>query len=368
MKFTVKSTDLQKKLDNLHKIAKNKTTLHALDYILIDVNDDIVQFTASDLEVTQTSKVTPESVAEVGSVGVLADTFVETIKKLPDCLLTISEQKNVVVVKSKSGTFKIPSMSSEDFPLTIEPKSDYKISIQSSVIAGAINKTSFATAPDAEFEHFPARCGVFADFKTDKTIFVATDTRRLAVHRSESVSPVEQSVLMSKKFANALVSVFGQSETNIDVSFDDLRIKVESPEYCLYGKLIEAQFPNYNMVLNASVSTIFTVSVDDLLKAIGRVMLYCPFSSSVVSMLISEEGIKLNGENIDFSLSAEEDVPCTTKEGGGSFMINGKWLYETLQKVKTPLVEISFGEHPMVYFNPIDTEEDYLFLIAKSMY
>ena len=49
MKFTVKSTDLQKKLDNLHKIAKNKTTLHSLDYLLIDVTDDIIQFTASHL-------------------------------------------------------------------------------------------------------------------------------------------------------------------------------------------------------------------------------------------------------------------------------------------------------------------------------
>lgn len=366
MKFTVKSTDLQKKLDNLHKIAKNKTTLHVLDYILIDVNDDMVQFTASDLEVTQTSKVTPESVAEVGSVGVLADTFVETIKKLPDCLLTISEQNNVIVVKSKSGTFKIPTDDAENFPLKREPQSEYELEVPSSMFAVGINKTSFASAPDSEFEHFPARCGVFVDFKTDKTVIVATDTKRCAAMYLEPYSPIEQSVLLSKRMASNIISVFGQSDTLLKISFDHRDIKVESPEYSLYGKLIEATFPNYNIFFGHSVNSIVTARTEEINKAIDRIMLYCPFNSSVINVKIDNGVIKLNGENIDFSLSAEEEVDCEIREGGGEFLINGKWMQESLQKIKTPTVEISFGNHPAVYFNPIETEENYLFAVSKS--
>ena len=95
-------------------------------------------------------------------------------------------------------------------------------------------------------------------------------------------------------------------------------------------------------------------------------MLYCPFNSSVILLNVTQDSLKLTGENIDFSLSAEEDVICETKQGEGEFKLNGKWLHEILQKVKTTTVEVSFSDkHPVVFFNPVETEEDYLFAISK---
>ena len=258
-------------------------------------------------------------------------------------------------------------MSAEDFPLTRSPKSDCVLQIPSSVLAAGINKTSFASAADTERDYHPERCGVFLDFKADKTVVVATDTRRCAAMYFEPFSAIEQSVLLSKRMASNIISVFGQSESNLNVSFDNSDIKIESPESTLCGKLIEATFPNYNVFFGHSVNSIVTATADELIKAIDRIMLYCPFNSSVINVKIDNDIIKLNGENIDFSLSAEEEVSCSIKQGGGEFLINGRWMQECLQKIKTQTVEVSFGNHPAVYFNPIETEENYLFAVSKSV-
>lgn len=368
MKLSVRSADLQKKLENLHKISKTKTTLSVLNYLLMEVTDSEIQFTASDLEVTLVSKVMPEEVKETGSVCVLADTFAEIIKKLPDCVLTITDNKNAIVIKSKGGTFKIPCVSAEDFPIGREPSEENIFSIPSSVLANGINKTYFAIAPDSEREYRPTLCGVFADFKQDKTTFVATDRNKVAVVFDGQYSSQDQSVILPKKLANTILSVFGQSETNVDVCFDDKNIKLESAEYTVYSKLIEGEYVNYNYTLNQSVNVIVTARTEELLKAIDRVMLFCPNLSSILQMSVQIGQLEISGEDVDFNLSAEENVVCENRQGSGIFKCNGRFLYETLQKIKTEFVEISFSDqHPIVYFNPVNTEENYLFAILKCI-
>jgi DNA polymerase-3 subunit beta len=363
MKFKVQATVLSKKLDNLHKIARNKTTLHILDYFKMEVSDDVVMLTASDLDVTLIAKVVPEEVAEVGSTCVLADKFAEIVKKVGDVMLTISLQGNNAVVKSKSGTFKIPCTSAEDFPMTREPQDEVPISINSSAIVSGIEKTFFATYK-GEME--PAITGVFADFKTDKTAFVATNKVVVGVSYSEPVSALERSVILTPKFASTIMSVLSQAKETVEVLFDDRNIKLSTTEHFVYGKLVEAQYVPYHIALSNSVNTIVTVQTEEFLKAIDRVMLFCPVMNNILQIQVLVGKVSISAEDLDFNFSAEEEVVCDNKEGSGAFLCNARFLYEIVQRVKSPTLEISFSDTmPTSYFNPVGVEEDYTYVLLK---
>ena len=363
MKFKVQATVLSKKLDNLHKIARNKTTLHILDYFKVDVSDDSVMLTASDLDVTLITKVVPEEVSEVGSTCVLADKFAEIVKKVGDVMLTISIQGNNSVIKSKSGTFKIPCVSAEDFPMVREPEDETPITIKSSVVVAGIDKTSFA-AYKGEME--PAISGILADFKSEKTAFVATDKNVIGVVYSDAVSSFDRSVIFTPKLASTLALVLSQSETDVDILFDDKNVRIETADSVVYGKLIEANYPNYAPVISQSVNAIFSVNTDEFLKSIDRVMAFCPEITKLVQVSVLVGSVAISGEDVDFSLSAEESVDCENKEGSGIFLINARYLCNILQRIKTEKVEISFSDkHNIVYFNPIDTNDNYMFAVTK---
>lgn len=363
MKFKIQATVLSKKLDNLHKISRTKTTLHILDYFKVDVSDDAVMITASDLDVTLITKVMPEEVSEVGSTCVLADKFAEIVKKVGDVMLTISVQGNNAVVKSKSGTFKIPCLSVEDFPMVREPEDDLPIQISSSTIVSGIEKTAFATYK-GELE--PAITGILADFKTEKTAFVATNKTVVGVSYSEPVSATERSVILTSKFSSTIMSVLSQSKETVEVLFDDRNIKLSTAEHFVYGKLIEANYVPYHIALSNSVNTIVSVSTDEFLKAIDRVMLFCPVMNNILQIQVLVGKVSISAEDLDFNFSAEEEVVCDNKEGSGAFLCNARYLYEIVQRVKSQTLEISFSDTtPTVYFNPTDTEEDYTYVLLK---
>lgn len=368
MKFKVNSIQLQKKLDNLIKVSRNSKVVPILKYFKVDLADDVCKITASDMEVTLVANLMPEEVLEAGSTCVSADKFTEIVKKLGDVTLTISTQGNNLVIKCKYGTYKIPTSNSEYFPLTQQLSQEDLITIPAYSIVSALNKTLFAAGDD---EHRPTLKGVYFGFKYDKTSFVATDIRRISVVNGAPLVATEKSVIVPTKVCQSLLSVLAGKEEDVDVLIGERSVLVKSHEYDIYGKLIEGEYVNYNMVLNQSVDCIVTVKTKELIAAVDRAMIFSANGYNIVQIQVLVGQLKVSGEDIDFSLSAEEEVECVNKDGIGAFLVNGRQIIEILQRVSTEEAEISFNSEktsPIVYVNPTNTEDDYLFGVTKIAY
>lgn len=363
MKLKVSSTLLQKKLDHLCKISKAKTTIPVLDYIKMEVTDDVITLTASDLEVTLVTTIVPEEVASVGSTCVLADKFTEVIKNTKDCILELSlDDKNNIIIKSKSGKFKIPCMPSDDFPMLHEPKEENIIDIASDVIVRGLNKTDFAVYKS---DGRPQMCGVNFDFKENKTVSYATDGVKIAAYFSEQLVSFPSSVVFPTKLASVVKSLAAEATSNVQLCFDDKNIKIDLTEYIIYSKKIEGEYPNYDPTLNMEVDVILSASREELADALKRSLTFAnEYSLVAINVLIGR--FTIAAENINYGLSAEEDVFCENKEGSGFFKVNGRFLLEILQRISSEEIEISFSEKtPIVYINPLDKTENCLFGLMK---
>lgn len=363
MKILIHSKDLQKKLDHLYKISKNRTAIPILDYFKMDVLESEVSFTASDLEVTMITKVIPETITSIGSTCIKADKFTEVIKNIKDCLLELStDDKNNLIIKSKSGKFKIPCMDTEDFPILNEPKSDDIISLSSAVIVNSLNKTDFAVYKS---ELRPILCGVNFDLKVDKTVVYATDGYRVAATFSEPCVSYPCSIVFPTKLSSIIKGIASDSISNVELSFDDKNIKVDLQEYLIYSKRIEGEYVNYEPTLNMETDVIFSANKEEITDAIKRSLTFASeYNLIAISVLIGK--ISISAEDRDFGLSAEEDVFCENKEGSGIFKVNGRFFLEILQRITSESIELCFSEKtPMVYVNPLDEKENCLFGLMK---
>ena len=84
MKFTINTKHLKSKLDNLNKIAKDKSPLPLAKYFMVEVKEDDILITATSLKITLTGKLIPEKVSKTGTLCVIADKFYEIIKTVTD--------------------------------------------------------------------------------------------------------------------------------------------------------------------------------------------------------------------------------------------------------------------------------------------
>lgn len=372
MKIKIHSKDLQKKLDHLCKITKNKSVIPILKYIKMDVEDSVVKFTASDLEVTLIANVVPEEIIKTGSTCVLADKFTEVIKNIKDSLIELSivERKvsndvaSDLIIKSKSGRFKIPCLDSEDFPLLQEPDNDNSVSIPSDIIVGGLNRTDFAMYRDLESR--PNLCSVIFDFKTDKTVAFATDGFKVAANFSEPLATFPSSVRFPIKLSSVVKGLLSDASRDVVLSFDDKNIKLDLVDYLVYSKKAEGECPNYDPLLHMDTDVILSVSREEITDAIKRSLTFTDERYSLINMTVLIGRLSLAAENVAFGLSAEEEVFCENKQGSGFFKVNGRFFLEILQRTSSESIEISFSEAtPLVYISPLDKTEDCLFGLMK---
>lgn len=371
MKFKAQSKDLKVKLDNLHKIARTKTTIPIFDYFKIETKDDVVLITAADKDVTLVAKIVPDEVVRTGAVCVIADKFADIVKNFKDTLLDFSvEDKRVgdvrrinMVIKSKSGSFKIPCVDAEDFPWIHNPESDAVMSLPTIDVISAINKTMFAVEND---ELRPTLGGIYFDFQVDKTAFVATNRSKLGVYYSEAVVSYPSSLICPAKMAATLLGTINEEDISMNLSFDDKTIKIELSQYDIYCRQIEGEYVNYAPHLTQSVEVGVRVRTQDLSESLKRSMICANERSAVVAISTLIGFISVSSEDVDWQLEATEELEAENIEGSGIIKINGRFLSEILQRVSTDFVEIRFSStHPVIYITPVNTSENYSFMLAQ---
>ena len=130
VKFVVSSIDLLNHLLALSRVISAKNTLPILDNFLFNLDDKVLEITASDLETTMVTSMTLENASEPGSVAIPARILTDSLKEFPDQPLTftINTETHAISISSENGQFSVAGQPGEDFPKLPQIKPDHKIS------------------------------------------------------------------------------------------------------------------------------------------------------------------------------------------------------------------------------------------------
>ena len=345
MRFTVSSTALSSKLNALSRVINSKNSLPILADFVFDINNGMLQLTASDSENVMTTQLELTDVDGYGRFAVGNHDLLEAVKGFSEQPLTfdIDQQANIAKISYQNGLFSLPVESADEFPMAQKvSESAIEIVIPNSLLAENINRTLFATAQD---ELRPVMNGIYFDLTTECLALVASDGHKLVRNKILTIhSDQPASFILPKKPASLLKNLLGKDGGDVIIRFDERNAQINYGDGELICRLIEGRYPNYNSVIPQNNPNLLTVDRLSLLAALRRVQPFANDSSNLIRFHVEGGTLQLDAEDYDFSKTATERMLCEYNGQPMSIGFKGSSFIEILSNFDCSEVIIQLAD------------------------
>jgi len=373
MKFVVSSMELLGHLQAISRVISNKNTLPILDNFLFSLENGLLEITASDLESTLVTQIQLENTDGSGMVAIPARILTDTLKEFPDIPLTfeVNPDTLMIVLQSENGKFTIMGQNGAEFPQMPVIKDDQKnqMEIEQEVLLSGISKSLFATADD---ELRPVMNGIFMELSPDDITFVASDAHKLVRYkRTDASAEKASSFILPKKPASLLKNILPKEENQVVLEFDDRNASFTLTNYKLVCRLVEGNYPSYNSVI--PTDNPYKMSIDrlSLYNTLKRVSVFSNQASNLVKLSLTGNQINVSAQDIDFSISANERLPCQYEGEDLEIGFKSTFLIEILANLSSNDVVMEMSDPTRAgILLPGETEnenEDTLMLLMPMM-
>lgn len=316
MNFIISRNDFFEALQKVIGVVPQKTTISILTCILMDLKDNILQLTGTDLEISITTniKVTGEN---DGSVAVPGKILLEIVRELPDVPLNIFyDIENKLIIKTEKGEYKISSQPKDDFPKINIEEGEYSFQLANNIISRMAEKTIFAVSLD---ELRPALTGINMELNAGEIRFVATDGHRLVkiICESKNIAPdIRRNLIIPTKTTNLLLrNLHEEGEVKIQIGEDHIVFGLK--DTIIFSKLINGTYPNYEKVLPKDNDKKLQINRELLLATLRRVAIFSSSLTHQVRFIITQNEMTIRSEDIEFGAEAKEIIPAR---------FNGEWI------------------------------------------
>lgn len=373
MNFVVSSSALLNRLQVISKVVNSKNTLPILDNFLFKLEDGLLKITASDLETTLTTEITPDVADGDGIIAVDAKKMLEILKEFPEQPLTfnIDLDSFQVDMKSENGRFTLVGQNGEDFPQTPVLKSDQvsRLDLSPEILFSGISSTLFATADD---ELRPVMNGVLIEVSQESITFVASDAHKLVRYiRKDAHASDEASFILPKKPAAIIKNIVTKADDELTLEFDDKNAVFSFPGYYLVCRLVEGNYPSYNSVIPTENPNKLSVDRVELFNTLKRVSIFSNQASNLVKLGITGNRLNISAQDIDYSISAREELNCQYDGDEMTIGFKSLFLLEILSNLGTEEVIVEMSDPTragiIVPKNGDNPDEDILMLLMPMM-
>ena len=372
MKFVVSSSELLTHLQAISRAISSKSQLPVLDCFLFDLKGSELSMTASDLEVTMTTRMATESTEGDGRLAFPSKILLEILKKLPEQPLRFEANLDTLSVDifSERGKYNFVGQPAEDYPSIPEVEEDKasKIRVPASMLLTGINKTLFATADD---ELRPVMNGILFEFSPENLTFVSSDSHKLVRYRRlDANCAFEASFILPKKPASLLKNVLPRETGDVEIEFDNKNAFFNLPNYKLVCRLVEGNYPSYNAVIPHDNPNKVVIDRIDLSNTLGRVSIFSSQSSNLVKLHLTSNEVVISAQDIDFSISAFEKLNCQYEGQEMEIGFKSLFLADILDNISSDDIVIEMSDPSRAaLILPIEKNEneDELMLLMPMM-
>ena len=338
MKFTTNSNELKTALSNLVGIISNNPVLPILEDFLFQIDGDKLTVTVTDLETFISTDLKIHSDGKY-NVAIPAKILLDTIRQLPSQPITFEFSGGQVVITSVFGEYTIATEDGNDYPKCPEPDSDKSVTLHAGMLKNAIEKTIFATSAD---DLRPAMCGVLFEVYENGVNFVATDAHKLSLFTHGSAEGNSTNLIVPKKPLSAIKNAL-PPDSMVKISYSAQNAFFSFSNYNISCRLTDARYPAYRGVIPNNEKQL-TVNKSDLLSSVKRVANYANKTTNQIKFKITENGLTISAENIDFNTKGSEKLPCEFNSGSLEIGFNAKYLIEILSVLDGDTVRIKLSE------------------------
>ncbi|MCU7667394.1 DNA polymerase III subunit beta [Bacillus thuringiensis] len=367
MKFTVETKELLKGLF-VKNVISNNASMPILKTFKLTCNDEGLEFTGSDGDITMTSfvpRVIKETeIVEINRPGsiLLPSLFNDIAKKLPGEKTTIEvSDNNIVSIKSKKSRFTLNGIDAEEYPRNQFKEDAAPLVFTGAELSSIFNQTLFAASDNSTR---PSLAGINMVLESDRLLIQATDSYRFARKDSPFAKPVAPfNIIIPKKTMKELLKVMDTEDKEVEIHINDNQILFKTEKVLMYSRLLEGKFPNVSQLIPTLHNTVLQIDKMKFNQAIERATVLEEAGKSIVKFVISPSSLVIDSNQIGIGKLTEE-IEIQSFEGDElTISFNGKYLKEAFKSFKGDIITIKLNGpmKPAVLLDSVD--ENYLQLI-----
>ena len=359
MKFTVNKSDITEAVSNIQRAVSTKTSIPALEGILLSATETGLELCAYDLELGITT-VIPAFVMEPGKAVLSAKLFSDIVRRTPAETVTVSvDEKNMATLESGYSRFSIIGIPAEEFPELPKLSDSTQISLPGALLKSMIRQTLFATA---ESDAKPIHQGSLFSLENGILDVVSVDGYRLAVRREPVDFSEDLSFVVPGKTLSELLKLIKDSEEPVEISAGRRHILFKIDNYTVISSLLEGEFLNYKAAIPPESQTEVVLKTREAIDSVERVsLLITDRLKSPIRCLFDNNEVKLNCTTSMGRASDQLDVEMTGQSVEIGF--NNRYLLEALRNTECDEVKVQLGG-PLSPMKVVPKEGDsFLFLV-----
>ncbi len=337
MKFTCTTEHLKKALANAERFTGKNITLPILANVLVDVHDNVLHITATNLESAISTSIHGEG-KQSGSVCVPAKVFSSFVQSIGDENIQLEDKQGSLMIKTETRDTRINGVTPDEFPLMPKIKKSNSITLSCALFCEGISRVLPAVSM-SEFK--PELGGIFVNISPTSIKLAATDTFRLAEKTIlfESRKEIEPfSFIMPHRISQEITRILG-NEGNVHISIGENQILFETDECVVVSRLTEGNFPEYGGIIPKNFETSCFVGRDVFINAVRASSIFASKLQEVTTG-IKNKSLEIASLNQDVG-EYKNTIPCSPS--GKDIMVgfNYRYLLDGLQTTSED--DIFFG-------------------------
>ena len=359
MKLICETQKLSEICSNVQRAVSTKSSIPAIEGILLEAGENVLTLTGYDLEVGMITSMEAR-VEEAGSIILNAKILCDILRSLPSDTVSIEADERLTCrIKSGDAEFTLIGIAAADYPELPSVESGFPIVLDSETLRYMIRKTIFATAEnDVKVVH----TGVRFEIGANQIRLVAVDGFRLAMRNEEIDYDGEEKIFVApKKALNEVVKLTGGEET-IALNVGKRFIVFEIGSYRIVSRLLEGEFLNYRAAISGKVTGTVRVNTRLLIQSIERTsLIITDRTKSPIRCVFDEDMIRISSTTA--LGTAHDRVPCKSEGEHMEIGFNNRYLLDALRVCDADEVLVKIGS-PILPILIVPTEgEDFLFLV-----
>ena len=333
MQLTLSTASFLNELQTAARVASTRSAVQALSGIQLHAGDDgHAELRATDMEVGL--RLTMEATIErPGEVVLPARLLLDIVRSLPgpEVRLRVREPEGDVEILSAAADFHLRTLRNDDFPHLPTAGAGTTIALDAGAFVDTVNRVARSASRD---DTRPVLTGVLVWAAERELRMVATDSYRLSV----TTTPLEAAVttpLEANVPARALAEVVrlvAQAEVDtIAIERTENQIVFTVDGAVLSSRLIDGQFPNYQLLLPESSDHELRVDREELAAIVRRVSLLAQ-KNAPLRLSFSEGQVLVSAQTPDVG-EASEALPVPFAGEALDIGFNADFLRDGLESV-----------------------------------
>ena len=339
MRLTISREKLQEGLAAVAGSIPAKTTLPVLANILLETTERGIKLSGTDLDIAVSTEVAAD-VETPGAVTIPAKKLLEIARELPPSVVKITgigEQR--ITLECGRSRFKLFGLPRDEFPTFPSVNFSESWRIKSGDLQKLISHTAFAVSTE---ESRPILNGVLWELKPDKMAMVATNGHRLArmeIPVALNVG-VSHDLIIPPKALEQVRRLF-PAEEELEIACGENHIGFRSPFTCVFTRLIEGPYPNYELVIPRDNDRTAVADKMALVSALKRMSVIASDQTHRIRLSFNSGMLKFGVQTPDLG-EAQDELPVRYVGDQLDIGFNASYLLEILRYIPTDEVKLTF--------------------------